>query len=287
MRVLSGSDHDHFTRVPDADRFVKVRLRHQVRRRRVRWPITWLLILEEGLIVQGSRRFAIGLVSLIASCALVVGVGGFVVLDTSAKSSPSLSASELKASKAKGKTMAAVIAASKKRNKKAFNRRLAALKKSSALISVIKLADSRRAKLYLDFFAAASSDKQVSRLVKKTRGKRFSVSGNAAKGKVRLLSRTPGGVNPLDIDCPEGWIAYWAWFVASEMTCVAFGTMVGIALGETGPVAVAGGIFSAAACDGLMGWLSAKFIDFNAPCSRTVSIVTPQPSRSREFVLAA
>jgi hypothetical protein len=173
-----------------------------------------------------------------------------------------------------GKTMAQVIAHAKKKHKKGFNQRLSDLKKCKALTSIIKKSNTGTTSLYLQFFAAVSTDKQVAKLLKKTKGKHFVVSGSQSEPKVVLVKNKThatsqnAGVEPFAITCWQGWVAFWAWWVGSEMTCVAFGAAVGVGMSPTGPMAGVGGIIAGSACSGLMAYLAEEFIDFESACAK-------------------
>jgi len=209
--------------------------------------------------------------------------------DRSVASAPAPEVVALAKSKAKGKTMAQVIANAKKKDKKAFNGRLAKLRSSSALVWITKTANARRSSLYLDFFAAVSTSKQVNKLVKNTAGKHFVVTGTKSRPRVQLVpdsfdTRSLGPtLSPQEITCWQGWVAFWAWWAGSEMTCAAFGAAVGAGMSPTGPMAVAGGVIAGTACSGLMAYLQEKFIDFNDACVNVPSPyslgTTAEPAR--------
>jgi|GEM_PF-3009524 len=166
------------------------------------------------------------------------------------------------------KTMKQVIAAAKKKNKKSFNWRYAKLKKAAALTAIIKKSRTKHGKLYRQFFAAISTKKQVSHLLRVTKGKGFEVSGTPSRPIVHIWEniKRSSTVAPADVKCVKGWIAFWAWWVGTEMTCVGFGEMVGVAMVETGPFMLAGGAIAGSSCAGLMVYLEEEFIDFNAAC---------------------
>lgn len=183
--------------------------------------------------------------------------------------------------KEKGRSMATVIKRAKKKNKAAFTKRLKTLKKSPALVDIINRATASHRSLYLRFFAAIVSQKKANRLVKATKGKHFVISGTADRPRVLLASnvspnassdaRLDPTISPRAITCWQGWLAFWAWWAGSEMTCVGFGTAVGVGMSPTGPMAVAGGVIAGSACSGLMGYLQQQFIDFEDACRKLPS----------------
>ncbi len=176
----------------------------------------------------------------------------------------------------KGRAMATVVKRAKNKNKAAFIKRLKTLKKSPALVDIVNRATVSHRLLYLKFFAAIVSQKKENRLVRATRGKHFVISGTSRRPRVLLASdvspntssnaRLDHTVSPSEITCWQGWLAFWAWWAGSEMTCVAFGAAVGVGMSPTGPMAVGGGVIAGSACSGLMNYLQQQFIDFEDAC---------------------
>lgn len=190
------------------------------------------------------------------------------------------------AKKTSGKSMKALIKKAKKKNSKAFKKRLASLKKSPALVKLVRQANSRRYSLYMEYFAAITSAKKIAKLVKKTKGKHFVVTGKQSRPRVLLVSNaSPAAaivgatVVPTEITCWQGWVAFWAWWVGAEMTCVGFGAAVGAGMSPTGPMAVGGGLIAASACNGLMAYLQQQFIDFEAACRNIPNLKSVNASR--------
>lgn len=245
---------------------------------------------RQKLITQNLLRFV---VSLIFTLGLV---GGVLQAPSPAIAAPvSPAAAPLSggcpapdsAGTVKGRSMKKVIAIAKKRNAKALRSRVALLRKSSAFVSVVKHGGSKKTlsakkvTFYLTYFAAVNSAKQVKHLVKVTKGKRFLVTGGVGTPRVRLVATKKASsvgvdsadVSPAGISCWQGWVAFWAWWVAAEVTCAGFGAMVAIAMVETGPVLLVGGYIATTACAGLFAYLSAQFIDFNKPCNSPSSVL--------------
>lgn len=170
-------------------------------------------------------------------------------------------------------TMANVISDSKRKNKKAHSARVAKLKKSTALVSIIKKAAPKRLGLYLDFFAAASTAKMVDKLVKKTKGKYFRVTGTPRAPKAKLLpGKGPVVLLSADVKCPEGWIAIAAWELGVGMLCAGAGAAAGGAALPSiiGVIPAAGA--TAAICGAFFIWLQNQFIDFNSTCARPLAL---------------
>ena len=99
--------------------------------------------------------------------------------------------------KAKGKPMATVINAAKKKSRAGFNQRLKTLKESAALVAIDR-ANSRGPDLYIEFFAAVVTQKKADSLVKKTTGKRFVVSGTKSRPRILLVSNLTSTSMPAD-----------------------------------------------------------------------------------------
>ncbi len=92
------------------------------------------------------------------------------------------------------------------------------------------------------------------------------------------------GALPSEITCWQGWVAFWAWWAGTEMTCVGFGAAVGAWMSPTGPMAVAGGVIAGSACNGLMTYLQQQFVDFEDAC---VNFPSPQSVGTDNQPLAA
>ncbi len=190
-----------------------------------------------------------------------------LALFSGVQTAPAVAAAPSAVGTGQGPTMAKVISDSKKKNKKAFAARLAKLKKSKALVSIVKDVAPKRYTLYMEFFAAASTMKMVDTLLKKTKGKFFTVSGTPSAPKVKLVKGTNGGrlLTP-GINCVEGWAAVAAWEFGVGLLC--WGAAAAAA-GASLPSIV--GVIPAAAataviCQAFFIWLSNQFIDFNAAC---------------------
>lgn len=224
---------------------------------------------------------------------LAVVLSGVIALVTSCTASappaptpPDAGIRLLSTAKSKGWSMKTVIKKAKRKNRASFNKRLRTIKKSAALVAIVKRANKPRHSLYMEFFAATITQKKAKRLVKKTAGKHFVVTGTKSRPQVRLISNLSvlskdGGIDltPTGFSCWQGWVAFWAYWLGAEMTCTAFGAAVGAGMSPTGPVAVGGGIFAGAACNGLMSFLQAQFIDFESACNRTYASECTRNSR--------
>lgn len=162
-----------------------------------------------------------------------------------------------------------IIKAAEKISKTGVSKRYAKIQKSAALVALAKkTVKASKVKKYLRMLAAMSTDAQISRLLKKTKGKHFevtrigdSISVKIVKGsgppKVRyvpaLAKAAAVVVNTSAVvpKCWQAWAAWAAWFAATEAICGAVSLW--------NPVAVA-------VCALVFGLISFTLIDFNDAC---------------------
>jgi hypothetical protein len=164
-------------------------------------------------------------------------------------------------------TPAQIIAKEKKRDAKSFKKRYAKLKKSKALVDLVKATvPSRKRATYLKLLTALSTSKQVSKLVSKTKGKHFKVTMTAdgsvsvkllkGKGKAKVLNSGP--------ECWEAWVAWYAWFAGTSALCWGAGALnPGL------------GIICALA----LGVISFTLVDFNNACKSASPMAVPVGAR--------
>jgi hypothetical protein len=107
-------------------------------------------------------------------------------------------------------TPSQIIAASKKKDKKAFAKWLAKLKTSTALVDLVKATvPSPRVSKYLQLLAALSTNAAMTKVVAKAKGKHFKVtmaSDGAVKVKLLKAKGKPVVLNA-GPECWEAWVA--------------------------------------------------------------------------------
>jgi hypothetical protein len=164
-------------------------------------------------------------------------------------------------------TPAQIIAKEKKRDAKGFTKRYAALKKSTALVELVKATvPSRKVSTYLQLLTAMSTTKQVSSLVSKTKGKHFKVTvtgkGSVSvkllkgKGKATVVNGGP--------ECWEAWVAWYAWLSATMALCGGAG-LLNPGLGVVCSIAI--------------GLISFTLVDFNGACKSRSPMMLPPGAR--------
>lgn len=152
-------------------------------------------------------------------------------------------------------TPSQIIARSKKRDATGFKVRYAKIKKSKAVVDLVKATvPSGRVQTYLQFLSAMSTSGQVSKLVSKTKGRHFKVTMTAdgsvsiellkGKGKPRILNSGP--------ECWKAWVAWYAWFAGTAALCWGAG-VVNPGLGIV--------------CVLALGVISFTLVDFNDACT--------------------
>lgn len=147
-----------------------------------------------------------------------------------------------------------------RQGKRALDKRQKVLAKSKALTSLIaKTVAKKQRATYLRFLAAASSNAQANRLVKRTKGKHFVATvrgGNVAisivKGSGNSVVTHPG-VGAMKTLCPEAYIAFYAWWAATAVICQALN------IGFPGAGIV---------CALVVGLFALTFIDFSDACKK-------------------
>lgn len=136
----------------------------------------------------------------------------------------------------------AIIAKAKAENPFVLQKKVQRLRQSAAFMDLFKGApDAVTVQTHLEFYAAISTMETVNRLVRVTRGKHFPFAGTADAPRVELRDGAPPDKNTQRCcSCWRAWVAFWAYFAATSMTCIPVTALSGGLAGV-----VCGGIFHA------------------------------------------
>lgn len=212
-----------------------------------------------------SSRFSRIVVSSVV--AVVLAVGHLPSPANAAGEGPDATVAPAASSPPIEMTPSQIIASAKKRDKKGFKKRYAKLKKSKALVDLVKATvPSKRVPKYLKLLTAMSTSKQVTKLVSKTKGKHFKVKMTAdGSVSVKLLKgkKKPKVING-GPECWEAWVAWYAWFAGTSALCWGAGA-VNPGLGVI--------------CALVIGVVSFTLVDFNSACRSTSTMTVPAGSR--------
>ncbi|MDO5750529.1 MAG: hypothetical protein Q4P78_04920 [Rothia sp. (in: high G+C Gram-positive bacteria)] len=116
------------------------------------------------------------------------------------------------------------------RNPREFAEKLEMLRSSNALMDLYRDAENQNAvDENLRFLAAASSKQQVINFLQKTEGKKFLIPAYVTtSADIQLVDAEEFlVVLPQGLDCPAAWVAAFAYFAATEMTCIPVGLLTG------------------------------------------------------------
>lgn len=164
--------------------------------------------------------------------------------------------------KAKWVSTKQLVSLSAKRGKAALTWRQKKLASSKALSSLVSLTiPKKKRSAYMRVLAALSTNSQVNRLIKKTKGKHFVVTVNGTSISVKIVKGNGKSVikkkkvyTSLGApQCVEAYIAWYAWWAATAAICGA----VSIANPLAGIICALG-----------FGLFSFTFIDFNNACKK-------------------
>jgi hypothetical protein len=164
-------------------------------------------------------------------------------------------------------TPSQIIAKEKKRDAKTFKKRYAKLKKSKALVDLVKATvPSKKVSKYLQLLTAISTSKQVSKLVSRTKGRHFKVTmtGDGSVSVKLLKGKAKPKVLNAGPECWEAWVAWYAWLSATMALC-----------GGAGVLNPGLGVV----CSIVIGLISFTLVDFNDACKSTSPMMVPAEVR--------